>query len=173
MTKREGINVRPVRPDDKKYNADVFKMINKAFRSSDSWTTDGAIVGVDRVGQDELNQMVENSGKEDVLMYAMDDETIAGCVLIKQNGLLSMLAVCPSYQSQGVGGQLIRESIEYMKSVLCMPLAQVYVFQCRPELLTWYQRIGFKNEGEIIPFPDKSILIVEEAPLVVLNYRIF
>lgn len=173
MTKRDSIKVRPAQPDDKKYNLEAFKMINTAFRSSDSWTTDSAIVGIDRITLDGLSEMVENSGKGDVLMYAFDNETIAGCVVIKQDGLLSMLAVCPSYQSQGVGGLLIRESIEYMKSTLFMKLAMVHVFQCRPELLTWYQRIGFEDDGQVIPFPEKSILLVDEAPLVVLNYRIF
>lgn len=168
-----GVIVRPVQTEDKKYNAAALEMINVAFRSSDSWTTDRAIVGVPRITLEQLNEAVENSGKEDVLMYAFYNENVAGCILIKGDGMLSMLAVSPSYQSQGVGGLLIQESILYMKSVLRMKLAMVHVFQCRPELLAWYQRIGFKDDGQVIPFPYKSVLLVDEAPLVVLKYRIF
>jgi GNAT superfamily N-acetyltransferase len=167
------ILIRPVQIRDKQYTPEACKMINAAFRSSESWTTDRAVVGIDRIDEKGVDEIIENSGKADVLLYALDGEAIVGCVLIKQDGLLSMLAVSPRYQSRGIGGLLIKKTIEYMKTILVMKMAMVHVFLCKPELLTWYQRIGFEDDGEVIPFPDKSVLIVDEAPLAVLKYRIF
>lgn len=174
MTKDNNhILIRPVQITDKKYTSEACQMINAAFRSSESWTTDRAVVGIDRIDEKGVDALIEASGKGDVLLYAFDQEVIVGCILIKQDGLLSMLAVSPKYQSRGIGGLLIRKTIEYMKTVLVMKMAMVQVLISRPELLTWYQRIGFEDDGEVIPFPDKSILIVDEAPLAVLKYRIF
>lgn len=173
MTAISNIIVRPVQCEDTRHNVKTWEMINAAYRSSESWTTDVKIVSIPRISLDELNELVINSGKEDVLMYAFEKENVAGCVLIKKDGTLSLLAVSPLYQSRGIGGLLIRESLQYMKSVLCMKLAFIHVFQCRPELVEWYQRIGFENDGQVIPFPFKSVLLVDEAPLVILKYKLF
>ncbi|KAI7886395.1 acyl-CoA N-acyltransferase [Mucor mucedo] len=173
MTASSFIVVRPVLCEDTRYNSKVWEMINAAYRSSESWTTDVKIVSIPRISLDELNETVLNSGKENVLMYAFDEENVAGCILIKKDGTLSLLAVSPSYQSRGIGGLLIKESLDYMKSVLCMKLAIIHVFQCRPELIAWYQRLGFEDDGEVMPFPFKNILLVDEAPLVVLKNKLF
>jgi predicted N-acetyltransferase YhbS len=173
------IQVRQVTLADKKYTATAHQVINAAFRSSDSWTTDSAIVGIDRITPDGIDQLIDQNGRPDVFLYAFDQETMIGCILIKpeanggEGALLSMLAVSPSHQSQGIGGLLIRESLQYIRyNMTHIKQAIVHVFQCRPELLSWYTRLGFTDAGEMIPFPEKSILLVEEAPLVVLRYSI-
>lgn len=170
MTRNLNITVRPVIPEDhKNYASAAHEMIVEAFRSPEGWTSDGHIVGIDRITLEGVNELIDNSGKSGVFLFAFDKDVLVGCILICEDGLLSMLSVSLKYQSQGIGGLLIKESTEYMKSVLLMKMAIVHVFQCRPELLTWYQRIGFKDNNEVIPFPVKDILLVDEAPLVVLR----
>jgi ribosomal protein S18 acetylase RimI-like enzyme len=170
------IQVRKVALEDKKHTPTAYQVINAAFRSPDSWTTDRAIVAVDRITPEGIDQLVENSGRSDVFLYAFDKETMIGCILIKpevdgEGAILSMLAVSPSHQSRGIGGLLIRESLQYIQhNMTHIKQAIVHVFQCRPELLIWYKGLGFIDAGELIPFPEKSILLVQEAPLVVLRY---
>lgn len=166
------IQVRPVTAGDNKHTTKVCQMINDAFRSSDSWTRDSHIVGVERITHDGVKELIDNNGKPDTIMYAFDNDEVIGCIVIREDGLLSMLSVSPAHQSRGIGGLLMREAIAYMKNVLHKKMAIVHVFQCRPELLIWYQRIGFVDYGEVIPFPVKEILLVEEAPLVVLKMNL-
>ncbi|KAI8337395.1 acyl-CoA N-acyltransferase [Choanephora cucurbitarum] len=171
------IHVQPATPADKKYINAAHRMINAAFRSSDSWTTDTHLVSIDRVSCQDVEELVEKSGNPDTLLYAFDRDTIIGCILIspRENNtvLLSLLAVSPTHQSRGIGKMLIREAIEYTKSSI--PDAkevQVHVFQCRKELIDWYVRLGFLDEGILLPFPHKQILLVNEAPLSVLKFPI-
>lgn len=166
------IQVRSVTVDDEKHTTEVCEMINEAFRSSESWTRDSHIVGAERISHDGVKELIDNNGKPDTFMLAFDSNKVVGCIVIREDGLLSMLSVSPKYQSRGIGGLLMRESIAHMKNVLQKKMAIVHVFQSRPELLIWYQRLGFVDYGEVIPFPIKEILLVDEAPLVVLKMNL-
>lgn len=172
------IIVREVQPQDLKQNAQVCKMINEAFRSDDSWTNDRHCVGVDRIQLDQFTDMISKNGNPDIFLYAVDGEQIVGTVqIVPEKGtttaLLSLVSVSPTHQSRGVGSLLMRECIRYMKeNMKHMTEAYIYVLECRPELLSWYTRLGWQDNNEVIPFPDKSVLIVDEAPLRVLRYSL-
>lgn len=168
------IHVRPATLTDSEYNKIAYQMINAAFRSSDSWTTDSHLVSIDRISLKDVEELVEKNGSPNVLLYAFEQDKIIGCILIRpqDNGtvLLSLLAVSPTHQSKGIGRMLINEAIKYTKtSVSGTKEVHIHVFQCRKELVDWYTRMGFLDEGILLPFPHKEILCVDEAPLSVLK----
>lgn len=171
------ITVQPVKP--LQYNEikrTVYDIINVAFRSDDSWTTDRAFVAIDRIPTSGEADFDARCNEPNALLCAFDGDQIVGTVHILVQGseaTLNCLGVSPSYQSHGVGSLLIRESIKYIEETMpSIKEAVVHVFVSRSELTTWYVRMGFKDVGEVIPFPYKDVLIVDEAPLVILRYPI-
>lgn len=84
MTIKSAIKVRPVRAEDRKHNTEVVKMINAAFQSSESWTSDSAIVSVDRISVERLDKMIQTSGTENVFLYGFDGETVVGSIKINR-----------------------------------------------------------------------------------------
>ncbi|RCI05813.1 hypothetical protein CU098_012647 [Rhizopus stolonifer] len=168
------IYIRPVTLEDIQYNEVAFQMINAAYRSSESWTTDNHLVSIDRVQVEDIQNLIEKSGQPNVLLYAFDVNTVIGCILIQpeQNGeaLLSLLAVSPTHQSRGIGKQLIEKAIGYVQTNMPnINQVLVHVFDCRKELVNWYIRLGFVDKRELIPFPYKEILLAKEAPLLILR----
>lgn len=170
------IIVREVQPEDLKKNAEVCKLINDAFRSDESWTTDRHCVATDRITLEGFTEMIDNNYNPNIFLYAVDGDEIVGTVQImpekgKNSVLLSLVSVKPSHQSRGVGSLLMRESIRYVKeNMKHITEAVIHVLECRPELLVWYKRLGFQDTNETLPFHDKSILLVDEAPFAVLKY---
>ncbi|KAI9363741.1 hypothetical protein BD770DRAFT_380351 [Pilaira anomala] len=96
MTITSAIKILPVRAKDKKYNTEVVKMINAAFQSSESWSSGSAIVNVDRISIERLDEMIRIHGTENILLFGFDGETVVGSINInKHDGVLSMLAISP------------------------------------------------------------------------------
>ncbi|CAO0797489.1 unnamed protein product [Mucor circinelloides] len=172
------ITVRPVTSEQyEKIKRTVYDIINVAFKSDDSWTTDRAFVSIDRIPTAGEAEFDARCKEPNVLLCAFDEQDqIVGVIHIQVQGseaLLNCLGVSPSHQSRGVGSLLIRESVKHIQANMpTIKEAVVHVFVARPELTTWYVRMGFKDVGEVIPFPYGDILIVDEAPLVILRYDV-
>ncbi|KAI9475515.1 MAG: acyl-CoA N-acyltransferase [Benjaminiella poitrasii] len=166
------IEVRLVK--DKRLTPVACQVINAAFRSDESWTNDKAVVGKDRVKEYQLNEFLDQP--DSYFLYAFDKEEVVGVIWIHPSldaYMLSMLSVRPSHQSRGLGALLVNESIHFIQHELpkTRTTIAVYVFQYRIELLAWYRRMGFVDD-KVIPFPDKSVLTVDEAPLVIMKYSL-
>ncbi|KAI8887844.1 acyl-CoA N-acyltransferase [Backusella circina FSU 941] len=157
--------VRPATSKDKDHTPHVTKFINDAYNSTETWTSTIEFVDGDRITTQGLDAIIDHHEGPKTLLYAFDNDKVIGVILVSPieqfpgEALLSMLAVSPEYQSQGVGGLLIKEGIEYTQSIgLKTPV--VHVFKGRPELLKWYGHLGFKEE-ETIDFFFPEILKIK------------
>ncbi|KAI9317385.1 acyl-CoA N-acyltransferase [Dichotomocladium elegans] len=132
------------------------------LQQAGGWTTEEHLVLGDRVSVQDMKDAVTNNGKPNILLFAFDQDTVIGTLLIQpeeegsKRAEFGMFAVAPSSQSCGAGGSLMRAGFKWMKQA-GYTAAVLHVLDSRPELLTWYYKLGFKDTGKTFPFvwPEK------------------
>lgn len=145
-------------------------LINSAYRgdaSKKGWTTEADLLkGELRTDISTLSTLIDNQ-QAVILKYTTEGDAIAGSVYleIQDKGLyLGMLTVSPLLQAGGIGRQLLVAAEEYAKEKKC-PRIFMSVISVRHELIAWYERHGYKNSGEIKPFPDDNRFGIPTQPL--------
>ena len=74
-----------------------------------------------------------------------------------------MFSVSPSLQGRGIGKQLLKAAEEYAR-LLQFKLIYMRVISVPTELINCYQRHGYKDTGEIIPFIEDGLTFNNEDP---------
>ncbi len=143
---------------DESHIESLVELINSSYRgekSKQGWTTEADLLDGQRTDADALKELI---CKEDsIILIAEDDDTgnLLGCVHLQRLGpkcYLGMLTVAPSLQNQGLGKLLLNESEALAQFWDCHSIIMT-VISLREELISWYQRQGFKVTGEKKPFP--------------------
>ncbi|GAN10905.1 acetyltransferase [Mucor ambiguus] len=151
------ISVRTAIPTDVKYKEEATKVVNAAYRSEGGWTTEKDIVGGERCTVDMMEKFILDNGKPHTLLFAFDQDEVVGTVQIQHvpehpgEAEIGLFSVSPVHQSRGIGGKLVRQAMLEMHQ-LGFNTAMMHVLENRPEILTWYKKLGFAETGERIPF---------------------
>ena len=140
----------------------ITKLMNSAYRGESSthgWTTEAHLIGGDvRTDEAHLLEVIERE-KSDVLKYMNDRHEIIGCVNLQQHGnkiYLGMLSVSPNLQGAGIGKQLLQAGEEYAHNFKCTSIYMT-VITARTELISWYQRHGYRDTGDRKPFEEDGL----------------
>lgn len=144
------------------------KIIQYAYRggkATGSWTNEYSLVKGPRITIPQLQEILTKD--DQVLLVAELEENgrtlLAGCIRVDnlKNGqaYLGMLAIDPDLQSKGVGKKLFAAAEEYATKVFGCHTAKGSVLSPREELLDWYRRIGYVENGETEPFlsPESGV----------------
>lgn len=141
--------------------AELVRLVNSAYRgdfSKKGWTTEADLLkGELRTDEASLNKLLSKP-EAIILKYTDDEGLITGCVYLeKQNEkiYLGMLSVSPDKQARGIGKKLLSASEEYTKKMNCKSII-MNVISVRHELISWYERHGYKNNGDRKPFPVET-----------------
>lgn len=59
-------------------------------------------------------------------------------------------------QSQGIGRRLFEAAEKYATEELGAKKVIMHVIVVREDLLGWYNKMGYKGSGEILPFPTDA-----------------
>lgn len=131
-------------------------LVNKAYRGESAkagWTTEADLIEGQRTEPSILKGMMNEGHFE----LAIENNKIVGCVYVgKKNAevlYIGMLTVEPAIQSKGLG-KLLMKRAEDIGRDWGMKSTRMTVISVRPELIAYYERMGFKWNGEIEPFPD-------------------
>lgn len=139
--------------------AAITALLNSAYRGEDSkkgWTTEAHLIaGNQRSEEADVKETIQKAGSV-FLKYTDADNNLIACVNLQQHGhkiYLGMFSVVPQLQGGGVGKQLLLTAEEYamQKSIHIIYMSVISV---RTELINWYQRHGYKDTGERIPFKE-------------------
>ncbi|HEY8278156.1 MAG TPA: GNAT family N-acetyltransferase [Bdellovibrionota bacterium] len=135
-------------------------LINGAYRGDSSrrgWTTEADLLGGQRIDEEMLREKI--SSAQSVLLVATPEdpsETILGCVYLERQGTdkcyLGLLTVNVDLQGKGIGDFLLRSGENWARAHFQSKRMCMTVFTVRPELLAWYERRGYRDCGERIPF---------------------
>lgn len=145
-------------------------LINSAYRgeaSKKGWTTEADLLeGELRTDIPTLTEIMNNP-QAVVLKYTTPENIITGSVYLEkqERGLyLGMLTVSPLQQANGIGRKLMRAAEKYAKENNC-PCVFMNVISLRPELVAWYERLGYQKTGETKPLPDDNRFGIPTQPL--------
>ncbi|HEY8782971.1 MAG TPA: GNAT family N-acetyltransferase [Mucilaginibacter sp.] len=134
------------------------QLINSAYRGETSkkgWTTEADILDGIRIDEVTLNKYFEDP-KIIILKNTDDNGQITGSVYLEIRGpklYVGMFSVSPTLQNKGIGRDLLLAAETYAKQLNCSALTMT-VISTRHELISWYERRGYKATGEIQPFHD-------------------
>ena len=140
----------------------ITALLNSAYRgetSQQGWTTEAHLIGGNvRTDENNLQQVMDIPGSI-ILKYDNDEQEIVGCVNLQQKAgkvYLGMFCVSPHLQGFGIGKQILKAGEEYALDLNC-PAIFMSVITKRAELINWYQRYGYQDTGERIPFKEDGL----------------
>ena len=131
-------------------------LVNSAYRGESSkqgWTTEAHLLDGIRIDKDILNGYFRTPGVS-ILKYTDEDGHIVGCVYLEERPpklYVGMFSVSPLLQGKGIGRELLLAAEEHARQINCQTLTMT-VISTRHELISWYERRGYKPTGEIQPF---------------------
>jgi len=131
-------------------------LVNSAYRGESSkqgWTTEAHLLDGIRIDKDILNGYFRTPGVS-ILKYTDEDGHIVGCVYLEERPpklYVGMFSVSPLLQGKGIGRELLLAAEEHARQINCQTLTMT-VISTRHELISWYERRGYKATGETQPF---------------------
>lgn len=145
-------------------------LINSAYRGESSkkgWTTEADLLKGER--RTDIPTLIEIMKKQEavILKYTTPQNVITGSVYLEkqERGLyLGMLTVSPLQQASGIGRQLMTAAEHYAKKNNCSSIF-MNVISVRPELIAWYERLGYHKTGETRPLPPGNRFGIPTQPL--------
>lgn len=134
-------------------------LLNSAYRGESSkqgWTTEAHLIdGTVRSTAEDVTDVIQKTGSV-LLKYTDAANIIIGCVNLQLHGeklYLGMFSVSPLLQGGGIGKKLLQAAEEYAQHIQCS-IIYMTVITLRTELINWYQRHGYKDTGQRMPFND-------------------
>ncbi|GAA5815250.1 hypothetical protein MFLAVUS_008756 [Mucor flavus] len=168
------ITVTVVDSNDLKYVTAATAVVNNAYRSEGGWTTEQHIVSGQRCTEEDMTSFITENGKPNTLLFALEQDNVVGTVQIQPSheapneAEIGLFSVSPLHQSRGIGGKLIRQAMSEMK-ILGFNTAVMHVLENRPEILSWYKKLGFEETGERIPFVWPEMLKIKDLHFLTLK----
>lgn len=136
----------------------ITALLNSAYRGESSkqgWTTEAHLID-GNIRSTEADVLAAMQKQGNVILKYTDAYKIIGCVNLQLHGqklYLGMFSVSPLLQGGGIGKKLLHAAEEYAQQIACS-IIYMTVITLRSELINWYQRHGYKDTGERIPFKD-------------------
>ncbi|WP_347987851.1 N-acetyltransferase [Methylomonas sp. AM2-LC] len=151
------------------YHAEeLVALINSAYRgavSKQGWTSEADLLDGRRTDKNEILRLLTD---EDSLLICgqLDGQLVASVLLlhVDQQAQISMLAVSPHYQRQGIGKKLLQQAELIAQQTWSVNRFVMYVISSRTELIAFYERRSYQRTGVLIAFPEKPDLWVSKVP---------
>lgn len=136
---------------------EIVTLVESVYRGESSqkgWTTEARLLEGQRVDASMVQEMIANP--HSALLVFKDDGKIKACVYLErknQKAVLGMLSVDVDQQGNKLGQKIIKFSENFIANNWKVASIQIYVLWQREELISWYERRGFKKTGVEKPFP--------------------
>ncbi len=133
-------------------------LINSAYRgeiSQKGWTSEAHLLDGLRIDEETLHHYLTDP-KITILKYTDENGAITGSVYLEDRSpklYVGMFSVSPLAQGNGIGKALLLAAEDCARQMGCNTLSMT-VISIRHELISWYERRGFKATGEIQPFHE-------------------
>jgi len=134
-------------------------LMNSAYRGESSkkgWTTEAHLIAGDvRTDEADVQSVMSLPGSV-FLIYRNNEGELVGCVNLQRKGermYLGMFSVSPEQQGGGLGKKLMTAAEEHAKAEGVRAI-YMSVISVRADLIAWYERRGYADTGERIPFPE-------------------
>jgi ribosomal protein S18 acetylase RimI-like enzyme len=131
--------------------------INSAYRGESSqlgWTSEAHLLDGARTDEEDMHRLLADRNSIMVMCYAQTD--LVGSVHLCHSGeqvRISMLAVDPVRQGLGIGKKLLQAAEHVARQEWVFQRFVLSVISCRPELIAYYERRGYRRTGMTQAFP--------------------
>jgi len=132
----------------------IANLINKAYRGNIGWTREENLVSGNRISSKQVGDIILNENS--YLFMIKDMNSIIACICIEKNdniAQLGLFAVNPSIQNKGLGNKIINLAEEFIKKKLNISTIEIIVLSERKELISYYERRGYKKTNIIKEYP--------------------
>ncbi|MBH8558533.1 GNAT family N-acetyltransferase [Hymenobacter negativus] len=152
--------------------ARLTQFVNAAYRGDTArqgWTTEADLLDGQRIDKEGMLEMLARPGTA-ILLCQDESGELLGSFHAQATGdllYLSMLAVNPTGQAQGVGKFLLNAAEGYGRQHGCTT-SRMTVISVRTELIAYYERRGYRLTGATEPFPTDPRFGIPKQPLVLL-----
>ncbi len=132
-------------------------LVESAYRGDASrvgWTTEADLLDGQRTDAEGVLAVVEDENSR-LLVAEVDGETVACCHLEHRGDhvYFGMFAVRPTAQGGGLGKLVMAEAERLARAEWGAPAMHMTVIRQRDELISWYERRGYRRTGKMSPFP--------------------
>ncbi|ANN67589.1 GNAT family N-acetyltransferase [Bordetella bronchialis] len=156
----------------------LVELVNDAYRSAASggWTTEAGLIEGPRIDRSALAKMIQEGRTTILVTRDPDSHRIQGCVAVRpmddEEWYLSMLAVSPAFQADGIG-KSIMAGAEAFVGERGAASVKISVIDVRDSLIAWYERRGYERTGEIerFPYDDPSVGVPLRDDLTLITLR--
>lgn len=137
--------------------AGIVNLVNTAYRGDTSrlgWTTEAELLDGQRTDQGEISALIE--GRDSIILVGVKNGEVVASLHLKRapdGAKLGMLAVQPALQGAGIGREFLRMAEEVAKIKWGAKKIKMDVISLREELITYYERRGYKRTGITCDFP--------------------
>ncbi|KAI8614265.1 acyl-CoA N-acyltransferase [Chytriomyces sp. MP71] len=140
----------------------LLPLINEAYRGDGGWTSEAELLKGPRIDRAELIDVISGAPETQVILAFVDAAAaLAACVRLERISetevRLGLLAVDPSKQGTGIGKIVLKTAEEWAVENWGSQSAVMSAIHTRTELLAYYERRGYKNSGEMQPFPYEEL----------------
>jgi predicted N-acetyltransferase YhbS len=136
----------------------IVSLVNSAYRGDSSragWTTEADILGGQRTDAEEISRLVAEA--DSVILLCLRDGELIGSVHLERvdaaTAYIGMLVIKPVLQGQGLGRRLMTEAERFAGTAWDASRMRMQVISLRGELISYYERRGYRRTGETVPFP--------------------
>lgn len=135
-------------------------LVNAAYRGPEAakgWTSEAEMIGGERTSVEQLRQEIGRPHAH--LLLLRDDAAdgaLLGCVMVERMKdalwYLGMLTVRPDLQSKGAGRMLLTGGEDFARDHGATEM-HMTVISIRQTLIAWYERRGYHDTGDRLPYP--------------------
>lgn len=153
---------------------ELHALVERAYRGHEAkagWTHEADIIREgQRTSHDILAATVDDDNER--LLAAFDGDRLIGCVQVSDReygtAYLGLLTVDPRLQAGGLGTKLIEAAEAIAMAAFESHLMEMTVIAERAELIAYYERRGYRQTGELRPFPIEmdpplTMVVLEKA----------
>jgi len=133
---------------------DITDLINLAYRGEEGWTKETALIDGDRVQYNTISELLLDSNIHFLVTYNLGD--LLACICIEQSvtaANFGFFSVNPKYQTLGIGKSVLAQAESYALNGLKLKKTAMQVVQQRTELVSFYERRGYRLTGLVKPYP--------------------
>jgi ribosomal protein S18 acetylase RimI-like enzyme len=149
----------------------VAALIESAYRGEESrrgWTTEADMLDGRRTDVDSVSEII--LAPRSRMLIVRDGEQLVGCCHVRAHTMneayLGMLSVSPRRQARGIGRALVSGAERTAVAQWQARRMRMHVIRQRAELISWYERLGYRLTGELVPFPlDQPGVIAKREDL--------
>jgi len=135
----------------------ISELVNSAYRGESSrsgWTTEADLLDGQRTDAEKIGEMIATIGA--TVEVAIQNDEIIGCVYMvrepESSLYFGMLVVKPGLQAKGLGKEILDRIEKIAKRGKCKKI-RMHVIHLRSELISFYERRGFRATGKADSFP--------------------